>query len=37
MTQPQNHNNDPVTYPKDMGFCDVPDKEFKELYFKEEQ
>lgn len=29
MTQPKDHNNVPITNPKDMKFCDFPDTEFK--------
>ena len=29
MTPPKKHNNFPVTNPKDMEICDLPNKEFK--------
>lgn len=29
MTKPKDHNNVPITNPKDMEFCDFPDIEFK--------
>ena len=29
MTLPKDHNNFPVTNPKDMEICNLPDREFK--------
>lgn len=36
MTQPKENNTFPVTYPKKMETCDLPDKNSKQL-FKEAQ
>ena len=34
MTSLKDHNNLPVTEPKDMEICDLPDKEFKTVVLK---